>query len=153
MKDRKTICEKATEKIKKLLTGEPTDKFQKRVQERLNSLLNEELEFASDEKNNELSDEETYKHFDDAFTDVIDRLITMITSEISYCEEYDIDYPESLEDIKFADIGLADWFKITIDIHTENIEKKLGIHRFSINSKDDFDKAVVEILKTLFSEE
>jgi len=149
MKDRKTICGKANDKIKKLLTGEPTDDFQKEIQERLKNLLRKELEFMSSGKSADLSDEEIYNHFDTVFTDIIDRIITKITSKISYCEAYDIDYPYSLEDINFADIGLANWFEIITDIHSKNVENKLGIYRFSVKDKADLDKIFDELFKLL----
>ncbi len=149
MKDRKTICDKANDKIKKLLTGEPTDNFQEEIQERLKNLLRNELEFMSSGKSDDLSDEEIYKHFDTVFTKIIDKIITKIASRISYCEEFDVDYPDSLEVINFADIGLANWFEIITDIHTKNVEKKLGIYGFSIKDEADLDKVFDELNKLL----
>lgn len=153
MKDRKTLIEKATEKIKKFLTGESIDDFQEEVQKVLKVYLDAELEFAFNEKNDSLTEEEAYEHFDSVFANIIDRVIDEIVSELAYCERQFMNCPKSLNDISYDDIGLADWVKIVTDIHSKNIERKLGIYSFEFEPGTDYEEALKEVFKTLLSED
>lgn len=151
MKDRKTICEKATERILAFLTCVPTDDCQRRIQNNFNDILNEELEFSKTNTAHDMPDEKLFKHFDYFVTKVAIATIESISNELVYADMFDDTPPKSLKHITFADIGLADWFKIIVDTHTRQIEKELGIYR--VDSKDDFDKVLNEIRKTIFSED
>lgn len=126
MKDKKTILERANENIINFLTGAPIDSCQRRIQNTFNELLDDELEFSKTDKAMNMSDEELNEHFDKFVTDIADTIVEYISNELVYTDMFDGVLPKSLENITFADIALANWFRIIICIHAVQLEKEFG---------------------------